>query len=76
MLSWKKISAGEYESSEGRFYITKSWDRIYGDHWTVRDTLEPDFYKGLEHEPTLKDCKFHAELIISAEQKSTSGEEK
>ena len=30
MITWEKLDAGEYESEDGRFYIIKTYDRIYG----------------------------------------------
>ena len=69
MLKWEKIAAGEYESSDGRFYITKSWDRIYGNHWELQDKNVFDKYKGLYYENTLLACKVRAENIIEGEKK-------
>ena len=73
MLSWKKLEAGEYESIDGRFYVTKNWDRIYGDHWTLKDTTKADYYDGLHHENSLKDCKHIAEWILEQEKGEKSG---
>ena len=67
MIEWKRIEAGEYESKDGRFKILKTWDRIYGDHWVLHDTHNPDFYKGKYDEKTLLDCKLKAERIVDGE---------
>lgn len=63
MIKWKRIEAGEYESEDGRFYILKTWDRIYGNHWQLLDKNATDYYKDLYHENTLLDCKLKAESI-------------
>lgn len=63
MIKWKRIEAGEYESEDNRFHITKTWDRIYGDHWRLLDRNADDYYKGLYHENTLLDCKLKAETL-------------
>ena len=63
MIKWKKIEAGEYKSEDGRFFVFKTWNRIYGDHWLLRDRNADDYYKGLYHEKTLFDCKFKAEML-------------
>lgn len=64
MIKWKRIEPGEYESEDGRFYILKSWDRVYGDHWKLRDKYDPDMFKGTYHEKTLLDCKLKAESFF------------
>ena len=63
MLQWKKIEAGEYVTSDGRFHIIKTWNRIYGNHWQLRDRNEPDYYKGLYMEQSFLDCKLKAEIL-------------
>lgn len=63
MLKWKRIEAGDYRSEDERFHIYKTWDRIYGDHWKLYDSKEPDYYKGIYHEKTLLDCKLKAEAV-------------
>ena len=63
MISWKRIEAGEYESEDGRFHILKTWDRVYGNHWQLRDRNEPDIYKGRYDESSLLDCKLKAETL-------------
>ena len=73
MIKWKRLDAGEYESEDGRFYILQSWDRIYGNHWKLRDSNEPDYYKGLYDEATLRDCKAKAESILSFEKRNSNG---
>lgn len=64
IIKWKKLDAGEYESSDGRFYILKSWDRIYGNHWQLWDRSVPDKYKGLYYEKTLIQCKVMAMSLL------------
>ena len=64
MINWKRIEAGEYESDDARFHIIKTWDRIYGNHWQLRDKSEPDRCKGIYAEKTLLDCKLKAEAIL------------
>lgn len=64
MIKWIKLDAGEYESSDGRFLILKTYDRIYGNHWMLQDRNEPDCYKGQYHEETLGECKLKAEVLI------------
>lgn len=63
MIKWKKIEAGEYKSEDGRFYIFKTWSRIYGDHWRLLDRNADDYYKCLYYENTLRDCKLKAETL-------------
>ena len=63
MIKWKRIEAGEYESENKRFYITKTYDRVYGDHWVLRDKSIKDCYKQQYHENTLLECKMQAENL-------------
>lgn len=63
MIQWKKIEAGHYASLDKRFVITKDYDRIYGDHWSLQDTASIDRYKGKYHEKSLLDCKLKAESL-------------
>lgn len=69
MLNWKRIEAGEYKESSGRFEIYSSYDRIYGDHWVLLDRNDPDYYKGKYDESTLREAKAKAEAILSSERK-------
>ena len=64
MITWLKIDSGEYESSDKRFYIIKTYDRIYGNHWQLQDTHEKDYYKSLYHEYSLRECKLKAETLV------------
>ena len=64
MINWVKLDAGEYESEDKRFYILRSYDRIYGNHWLLRDRSEEDYYKGLYHENALYQCKVRAESLL------------
>ena len=75
MLNWKRIVAGEYEESSGRFSVYASYDRIYGDHWVLRDRNESNYYKGKYDERTLRDAKAKAEAILSSERKNKRKEE-
>lgn len=63
MIEWKRIEAGEYTSKDGRFHILKTWDRVYGNHWQLRDAYENNYYKGLYYESSLLDCKLKAEAV-------------
>ena len=64
MIEWKKLDAGEYVSNDERFHAWKGYDRVYGNHWILRDKNEPDYHKGLYHEETLWRCKAKAESIM------------
>ena len=64
MIKWKRLASGEYESQDKRFYILQSYDRIYGNHWVLRDKNIADYYKQQYHENTLKDCKIKAETLL------------
>lgn len=64
MIKWMKIQAGEYESADSRFYITKTWNRLDGNHWQLQDKNEHDRYKGTYVEKSLLDCKLKAETIL------------
>lgn len=72
MLKWKKIEAGEYTDTTKRFHILKTWNRIYGNHWQLRDRNEPDYYKSIYNEQTLMECKLKAEALISASERKCS----
>ena len=63
MILWVKLDAGEYESADKRFYILKTYDRLYGNHWVLHDKNEPDYYKAQYHEYSLKDCKAKAAVL-------------
>ena len=69
MIKWKKIEAGEYVSDSGRFSISKTWDRIYGNHWELHDKTETVACKGTYCEKTLLDCKLKAEAIADHDKK-------
>jgi hypothetical protein len=69
MIKWKRIEPGEYESTDKRFSITQTYDRIYGDHWVLQDSQNPDRYKGRYDEKTLRDCKAKAENLSESEEK-------
>lgn len=66
MIKWIKLDSGEYESEDKRFYIIKTYDRLYGNHWQMRDNSEKDYYKGKYIEYTLRDCKLKAEAILKS----------
>ena len=63
MITWKRLNPGEYISTDSRFYIIQSYDRIYGDYWKLVDTSVSDVYKGTYHEKTLLACKLNAEYL-------------
>ena len=63
MIDWVKLDAGEYESADHRFYIIKTYDRIYGNHWLLQDRNEPNYYRGQYHEETLRECKAMAKTL-------------
>lgn len=67
MPDWKRIEAGEYESLDGRFYILRSWDRLYGNHWDLMDHTVKDYYKSITHCDSLKHAKYVAQCIIDRE---------
>ena len=67
-LRWKRIEAGEYESEDGRFTISSTWNRLYGDHWKLCDNREAEPYYGVAHKSSLKQCKHCAELILAREK--------
>ena len=64
MPEWKKLDAGEYESTDGRFYILKTYDRIFGNHWCLFDHSIKDYYRSQYHEASLKDSKAKAEALV------------
>ena len=65
MIKWKRIEPGEYESEDKRFHLLQTYDRVYGDHWVLRDRNVQDFYRGKYDERTLLDCKLKAEAIVN-----------
>ena len=65
MIKWKRLSAGEYESEDKRFWILQTYDRVYGEHWILHDNTISDYYKRQYHENTLKECKAKAEVLTS-----------
>ena len=67
MIEWYKIESGDYMSSDDRFNIYRAYDRIYGNHWVLRDCNNPDYYKGMWHEDSMKQCKYIAEKIVKGE---------
>ena len=72
MIQWTKIEAGEYKSEDGRFGISKTWNRIYSDHWELQDTTIEPYYKGIYIENSLRECKLKAEAIILEEKRESS----
>lgn len=64
MIAWKKIEAGEYQSLDNRFYILKTYNRFYGNHWVLFDRNEKDYYKSQHDENSLLDCKLKAEALL------------
>ena len=69
MIKWIRLSSGEYESQDKRFYIIKTYDRIYKDHWKLMDRNEKDKAKSIWHQNTLLECKMAAEEILLEERK-------
>ena len=65
---WHKVEAGDYCSDDGRFEAYKTYDRLYGNHWILRDKMEPDYYRSLYHEFSLKECKEVAETLAKQEK--------
>ena len=63
MIKWVKLDAGEYESEDKRFYVLKTYDRIFGNHWILYDNSIKDYYKRQFHEYSLKACKAKAEVL-------------
>jgi len=69
-MNWRKINIGHYITEDGRFEILRNYDRIFGNHWTLFDNYETDYYKQQKaHEYTLKEAKAKAEGIIKQENK-------
>ena len=62
-ITWIKKDAGEYESSDRRFYILKTYDRIFGNHWVLFDKTISDYYQQQFHEYSLKECKAKAAVL-------------
>lgn len=75
LLRWKRLEAGEYDSTDGRFNICKTWDRLYGNHWRLTDHNIKDYYKAQTACESLKHAKHVAETRVRQEkgllQKST-----
>lgn len=67
-LKWKRIEAGNYESEDGRFSILKTWDRLYGNHWSLRDSNVEDYYKSKTACDSLAHAKYVAELTVNREK--------
>lgn len=63
-LNWRKVEAGHYESTDGRFDIMKSYDCVFGNHWELHDSFEKDWYKSRYHEYSLKECQAKAETLV------------
>lgn len=63
MLIWVKDCAGEYVTVDGRFEAYRAYDRLYGEHWILRDKKVEDYYKSQYHETSLKECKGVAETL-------------
>ena len=71
-MIWKKEDTGDYVSSDGRFHAFRSYDRLYGNHWTLEDTTVRNYYQSQYHYYTLKECKGVAETIAKREQQQCS----
>lgn len=67
-MTWKRIEAGEYETTDGRFHAFKTWNRIYGHHWVLVDRTIDDHYKSMYHENTLKECICVSKTIVKQEK--------
>lgn len=39
-MEWVKIEPGVYNSADGRYTIRKTWDRSFGNHWSMIDNFE------------------------------------
>ena len=68
MIKWVRNESGAYKDVSGRFTIMKTYDRIYGNHWQLHDANEPNYYKGIYDETSLRDCKSKAEAILQRER--------
>lgn len=62
-IKWTKLNFGEYKSKDGRFYIIRTYDVVYGNHWFLQDNNESGDYKGEYHLNSLRTCKNMAEKI-------------
>ena len=66
-LEWKRVEAGEYQSVDGRFHITRTWDRLYGNHWVLQDSNVEDWYKAKTACDSLKHAEHVAEMTVNRE---------
>lgn len=39
-MKWVKIEPGVYKSNDGRYTIRKTWNKAFGDHWSMIDNFE------------------------------------
>ena len=62
-IKWKKLDAGEYESEDERFYILKTYDNLYGNHWKLWDRTKTNNSSFTYCEQTLTECKEQAEWL-------------
>lgn len=63
-MKWTKLAAGEYESDNARFFITKDKDC-----WKLHDCKRPEMVHTYP-EKSMADCKTRAESIIKNEQEA------
>ena len=65
MIKWVRAEAGEYTSTDGRFQVRKTWNRLYGNHWALYDKeyKKDQRPRGPAYNAkTLKACQHMAEL--------------
>ena len=67
MITWKKIEAGEYESTDRRFKIFKKYSVTFGNCWALDDGKAKHYCDARYYEYSLKDAKARAEGIVKRE---------
>lgn len=72
-MKTRKVEAGEYESTDGRFRFVRNYQR-HGDTWTVTDTTGAESFRGYKGRmghravcDTLAEAKDRAEGVVERE---------
>ena len=74
-IEWKRIEAGEYETTDGRFHAFKTWNRTYGHHWCLVDRAVSEYSKSVYRKNTLKECIGVAKTIVKNEKEYLHGDQ-